>query len=284
MSAPFAKGSKLDPRIKPPQWGPASAVQSAIFHNAERAGIDPGSIDTYFPFWERAGEFKKTINFGNNSIQSIYNYANWVIGDGGAAAQVNPTDYPRALVYQTEDFYPANLSEYTLIITTQIKSPSTYQTFFGASPSENIGTGASADSIRTRQDRDDITTSNVDLTKPTMYCLSNKNGRKVYIDGKFRNSGSSRGLSFNSISPWALGARGYGTPTGLWYFYSYMLFTRALTDSQIAHIYEQPYALLYPVARPIFFDVGATPGPATPTNLQGTPSTDSILWTWEAGS
>ena len=23
---------------------------------------------------------------------------------------------------------------------------------------------------------------------------------------------------------------------------------------------------------------------ATPTNLQGTPSTDSILWTWEAGS
>ena len=25
-------------------------------------------------------------------------------------------------------------------------------------------------------------------------------------------------------------------------------------------------------------------GPATPTNLQGTPSTDSILWTWEAGS
>ena len=27
-----------------------------------------------------------------------------------------------------------------------------------------------------------------------------------------------------------------------------------------------------------------TTGPATPTNLQGTPSTDSILWTWEAGS
>jgi len=30
-------------------------------------------------------------------------------------------------------------------------------------------------------------------------------------------------------------------------------------------------------------DAAAT-GPATPTNLQGTPSTDSILWTWEAGS
>lgn len=32
------------------------------------------------------------------------------------------------------------------------------------------------------------------------------------------------------------------------------------------------------------FELIVATGPATPTNLQGTPSTDSILWTWEAGS
>jgi hypothetical protein len=40
---------------KPQIWGPVSAVQSSIFANAERAGIDPKNVINVIPFWENAG-------------------------------------------------------------------------------------------------------------------------------------------------------------------------------------------------------------------------------------
>src|SRR6056297_904694 len=38
-------------RQKPQAYGPVSAVQRNIFLNAERCGIDPGSIALYLPMW-----------------------------------------------------------------------------------------------------------------------------------------------------------------------------------------------------------------------------------------
>src|SRR6056297_2283676 len=40
---------------KPSMYGPVSAVQRDIWMNAEREGIDPGSIALCMPFWENAG-------------------------------------------------------------------------------------------------------------------------------------------------------------------------------------------------------------------------------------
>lgn len=40
---------------KPKQWGPFSAVQSALFYNAERVGIDPDGIALAMPMWEGGG-------------------------------------------------------------------------------------------------------------------------------------------------------------------------------------------------------------------------------------
>ena len=40
---------------KPKQWGPFSAVQSALFHNLEAVGIDSQSIVYALPVWEGAG-------------------------------------------------------------------------------------------------------------------------------------------------------------------------------------------------------------------------------------
>ena len=45
---PYYRG---DPRIKPNQWGNFSAVQSALFHNLERMGIDPRTCQIAMPMW-----------------------------------------------------------------------------------------------------------------------------------------------------------------------------------------------------------------------------------------
>lgn len=46
---------------KPAQWGPLSAVRSAVFRNAERMGIDPTTIFVR-PMWEGAGANSGTVN------------------------------------------------------------------------------------------------------------------------------------------------------------------------------------------------------------------------------
>ena len=50
-----------DPTIKPQQWGPFSAVQSALFHNLERMGIDPASCQLALPMW---GPGESQANYG----------------------------------------------------------------------------------------------------------------------------------------------------------------------------------------------------------------------------
>lgn len=40
---------------KPKQYGPLSYVQAVVRHNAERMGIDPASLVSYWPFWEKGG-------------------------------------------------------------------------------------------------------------------------------------------------------------------------------------------------------------------------------------
>ena len=56
---------------KPKQWGPFSAVQSALFHNLESMGIDPQDKTVAIPLWEMAGFFGRDI-FGTE-ISSGYN-------------------------------------------------------------------------------------------------------------------------------------------------------------------------------------------------------------------
>ena len=47
---------------KPKQWGPISAVQSSVFRNAERIGIDPDAITAYLPLWEGGGVPQPVVN------------------------------------------------------------------------------------------------------------------------------------------------------------------------------------------------------------------------------
>ena len=56
-----------DRDIKPDCWGNFSTVQSALFHNLERMGIDPGSAKSCIPFWSPG----IPINYGIKQFSSV---------------------------------------------------------------------------------------------------------------------------------------------------------------------------------------------------------------------
>jgi hypothetical protein len=53
----FISGSYYsgDPGVKPHPWGNVSDVQSGLFHNAEKMGINPADIVKAMPLWEEGG-------------------------------------------------------------------------------------------------------------------------------------------------------------------------------------------------------------------------------------
>src|SRR6056297_2770382 len=78
-------------RQKPQAYGPVSAVQRDIFLNAERVGIDPGSIALYLPMWgpgdqvdyitklTSTNEYNKP-GFSENNL--LFGTADWLLMGG----------------------------------------------------------------------------------------------------------------------------------------------------------------------------------------------------------
>ena len=56
-----------DTKIRPEAWGPVSSVQSTIFNNADRFGINPQDVGVLFPLWEKVGKFP--LNYGSLPLQ-----------------------------------------------------------------------------------------------------------------------------------------------------------------------------------------------------------------------
>lgn len=63
---------------KPQAYGPFSYVQSSLFHNAERIGIDPSSIVMACPTWEQVGCV--LYDYGIKNTQFPITNPNWVNG------------------------------------------------------------------------------------------------------------------------------------------------------------------------------------------------------------
>ena len=59
---------------KPSAWGPVSAVQASIFKNAERMGIDPGSIALCMPMWGPGDQIDYASNISTaNLSEPVFN-------------------------------------------------------------------------------------------------------------------------------------------------------------------------------------------------------------------
>ena len=90
---PYYRG---DPRIKPNQWGDFSAVQSALFHNAEKLGIDPESIALAMPMWGPGQQ----ENYGNINGVSV--------PLGGSATK--PNFIKNTILFQDRAYYQSPIT------------------------------------------------------------------------------------------------------------------------------------------------------------------------------
>ena len=285
------------PDIKPPMWGPPDAVQFAVRANAERMGVDPDSLILNLPFWEGAGTTVTNISTGRKfhiGNTSVLN-SRGVVFNGSSFLDISA---------ETRLGFLQNKSDaYSIIIPGLHGNSQDNRRFFtfGTSGSGFMGLGTDFNSPNRKflcfQSANFSGTwtffSNDDFfgvgpinfactfVKSEYFSLYKDGTRDSYI---YRTGGTTtEDTPFICIGAAIRGS----TPAGFSFFIgsmqSVLVFDGLLTPSQIATLHHTPYALLMPVARPVFFDLGAGQGVAKPTNLAGAATLNTITWTWTAG-
>lgn len=59
---------------KPRQWGPLSAVRSAVFKNSEMIGIDPLALRVFMPLWEMSGAPRNIITGAAGIVAGVFTW------------------------------------------------------------------------------------------------------------------------------------------------------------------------------------------------------------------
>lgn len=62
---------------KPQAWGNVADVQSGLFHNAEKIGVDPASLKAAYPLWENAGDIVHNYGSVAGHNGTLISGANW---------------------------------------------------------------------------------------------------------------------------------------------------------------------------------------------------------------
>lgn len=253
------------PDIKPPMWGPLSAVQYAVRHNAERMGIDPASIKSYFPFWERAGSYSHDI------IRGSYNFTGAQFTD-------------RGLYLLNDEIFigsPLNLqlgNKYSIFTLAQVRGSSTDQYIFSSGVHDGLylrtdyAQNNNAIFVKLDDGVNDAfmytNGSGVNITDGLFHSVGAAcDGAilKGYTDAAIESSVSVTGVTGIISERFCIGASGMGS-FHLGGTLAYILFIQAcLSQTQIAQLHATPYALLMPVARPFIFDMAGGGGLAAPT-------------------
>ena len=264
------------PDIKPPMWGAPDAVQYAVRHNAERMGITPAWM---IPLLEGAGTVASdVVGFEVATLSGL----GWDVSDQSLTGFTYSG--AQSLILPSKDIYRlAGQSSVTLIVDVylgswanefphlwSVRNASTQVSVFG------VGADISSDTpsnyrrpyIAQSTSNYGVSATNVvPVNARSTLAFSVGNGNvNFYLNGV--NVGSSGGVGTfqpSTISP-LIGNRvsgGRGLPNGkLYYVYA---FHQQLSDPQIAQLHATPYALLMPVSRPVYFDLGAGGGTYTET-------------------
>lgn len=245
-------------REKPKQFGPLSYVQYCVARNAERLGIDPANIAGYWPMWEGAGGRAWDVSLHGN--HGILNGPTWV---------------NRGLDFDERDY--AEVEGYKGVLGTSAVATSLW---FKTSSSNIQGflrwgyLNDAGGSFRLVIDEGDIRlltwgdrvakwAGNFDdnkwhhqiLTHPENANLSDVD---VYIDNKkldrtdLSNDGPLDYQSDGDVFIGRIPKHSFKGKIG-----GARICNCTITPDQIAFDYSHPYALLQPIPRPIFFDVGA---------------------------
>jgi len=242
---------------KPKQRGPLSAVQYAFRRNAERLGIDPDKVKLYFPMWEGAGgltdicgrystattpgtrEGYLGLKFPNISYAPI-NFGTAQIGLDDEMSVLftgHPSVYPNSsrlaakhsgVIYGWTIIYAASGISF---VASRVSN--SYWIGSGAipiSPFNNsyifsIGSGKISSSSKDATSSANFTGSIRDSTQP-FYLFSDP----INTNNKFADQ-----------------------------INQFLLSSERFNDSTSDVLFAAPYALLMPVSRPVFFDLGTTP-------------------------
>lgn len=249
---------------KPKQWGPISAVRSAVFHNAEKLGIDPSSLTAYWPGNEGAGNARSIINpihlltptytagwvnEGMQTVQSSSSYDPWN-GPSNLVVGKNQLTFllPKVIITGVESstFIAGQASPTTSGYDWGIYCGGTneFSCFVETSSVVNSASGVTLVNGATHQ---------LGLVYDGVNVAS-------VVDGAIINPQTQTGNIVNTL-PFQIGAWQSDT-FGAIYAGGTLIFDGALNADQILQLHETPYALLQPVPRILYFDVaGGSPAP-----------------------
>jgi hypothetical protein len=243
---------------KPRQWGPLSAVRSAVFRNAERLAVDPASLVAYFPMWE--GAFPLV-----NLISGKFNSGG--IGPGASATglgiylnnQNNSTELP-VDGYSFADNTPFWFSFGAHQPTHETTNNSLIAGYNNSTGLDYIGLYG-GDYLRVRFETSLLFTAINNFTKSTNLAIRCDGATTAnvyaYQDGKNKQTltVANSALKLNHLG---LASTSYGaTDTHL---SQWIAGTGHISDGQVARLHETPYALLAPSPQPVIFDMGAGGG------------------------
>ena len=240
-------------------WGPPDQVQYAVRANAERMGINPDKVIGVWPFWEGAG----------NRIHNVMGPYESSTFHGASRFESNNLVLPNTTSYVQSGVYPSG-GRFTIIkrfnyrsaiqgSVTGINDGSNRRLYFGLN---NTSIHLAWLAFGTGNQQSNVNHNAPPETWNTWALSCFQSGADLYINSRYIDSVSGT-WSGTSTSPIAFG-----------YHVSQFAFARAtfgigvfvneqLSADQISE-FDAPYALLMPVARPVFFDMGRTSPTHTP--------------------
>lgn len=266
------------PDIKPPMWGPPDAVRYAVQANAERLGIDPKSVLSLHPLWEGSGDILESLGSASSGSRNTatWNADGLITGSGNGLTATTTLTNPLARQHTV-------LSVITL---NQNRKQGFYQ---------RRETAGGAGLVVGQFDTDGVVRAYVGSSSvsqrsvfvPTVgkqfaSCvvadlnLTNADRVKMFFNGLLDPSTASGTHATTGLTTYA-SEIGYTSSfasfswlrmDGVFHFYAD--FDGAISNDAACALTAAPYALLMPVARPVYFDLGAsgnTDSSADPGNI-----------------
>jgi len=255
---------------KPKQWGPLSAVRSAVFHNAERMGLDPSRITGFYSLWD-------TANLVGPFITTTY--SNRITLGGNAA--ITSKGLKTSSGYANLNAYAGEVwkvsGQISLLCTVTPDSVggtdrSIYSRWGTSSFEHQIKTWVDADgggvgyaaAIYDGSDYKKIGTDNSDAVAGAaaniVVTYKGSDFFSIYVNGVLTGSiATNSGIyTVSGTLPFALGSDGSDALTRNYFDGTIHLagsYDGVLSADQISQLHETPYALLQPVPLAYFFDM-----------------------------
>lgn len=247
---------------KPQQWGPQSAVQSAMRHWAEQMGINPAKLLLYMPVWEGIGI---PHNYGLEGSATL---------DGPVWSSLHPntlyfdgTDDRIDILLSKLYDEPVSLLFYGEAVGTSTHTFLSIADKDSASQQHRLQNNFAHELVASSYDG---TLSEAQISPDTAWVdklvtfaavFEANNSRTLMLadaDGAFASATNTDTRNISGLDRITIGTTADSTPnwwlTG--YLHSALVITDILSETIVQCFNDTPYALAQPYIPPLYFDVG----------------------------